>query len=287
MSVRPPRLDVDSWFPDLSLDFRRMLAIYESVEQATQGLARERLYQHCEDPEFDEYIAATFWLSVAYMQWKRGILMPQVKVQALAIIQDGYGLTGAQTDEDRPREYRRLLGLLQSPMPPARPVRRSARPPCPLPIGSLVLVRNRGRVFAAIHVLYHSHLLRVSRWTEAVSKVYRWHHERPPTQDEFRRLEPFPERLSTCLNEHPPSGQGFGDPGMLVCIAALGRRLVPSPDTVICEELYPIWYTHTCIPRTGCCTLYWRSMAAEFLEELKYEERYLKRQQRKREKGEH
>ena len=91
---------------------------------------RERWGPAVEDPDD----GPTFWLALAATQWKYGVLQPEVREQALAVIVNGSDLArweGAAAQR-RAKVLTDLQRTLESPQPaPRRPKRRRAPEPPP------------------------------------------------------------------------------------------------------------------------------------------------------------
>ena len=93
MGTWGPALYSDDTALDIRDEYRELIA-----EGVVEPGATERMLRQWSDGLADPDFACTFWLTLADTQWNLGRLQPRVRLEALAIIQNGTDLVRWQAD---------------------------------------------------------------------------------------------------------------------------------------------------------------------------------------------
>jgi hypothetical protein len=214
-----PRLETADWFDSLSGDWRVWMAVSTTVDDAVDALAHEHRHK-LDDPD-NEFQIATFWLSLAVYMWRDGCLTAGVKRRALGIIRKGEGLDGGESEawrvRARAREFEKVRVLMETPQPPMRSVKPRTLTACPLPLGSVVVVRAKAIPIAALHVC---EIVR-DRWAWLpVCTVRRWTRDGVPTAKELLAAKP----LGMSMRDR--------DPILADILQSMGGRRSARPELV-------------------------------------------------------
>lgn len=155
MGVLGPGIFSDDIACDVRDRYRDLLGEGLTGQQATQALLEE-WREELDDPD----VFPVFWLALAATQWRSGRLEPQVKAQALEIIDRGSDLARWQDDQQLLRRRKLALNKLRetllSPQPPEKKGRKKFRDTCEWEIGEVIGYRLLSETFVMFRVIgYH------------------------------------------------------------------------------------------------------------------------------------
>ncbi len=134
---------------DVRGDWRELIGDGLSPEQATDRLV-ERFAESIADPDD----GPVFWIALAMSQWKTGRPVEAVRRQALDVIREERGFerwTGRQR-RARASELERARLQLESPPPPAKPIRRTVKSSTPFVAGDVLAYRHADGTWYALWV---------------------------------------------------------------------------------------------------------------------------------------
>ncbi|MBC5786898.1 hypothetical protein [Clostridium facile] len=203
MGVWGPAILSDDVACDIRDEYHALLMIGKTSEEATQYLL-ETDYPEIQGTE-DETV---FWLALALSQWKKGRLLPEVKQQAIAIIDAGTDLERWQQDEKllkkRITVLQKLKDTLNSPMPAAKKMRPPSVWHSPWAVGDLLAYQITNPTILYPEFLHKYVLLRVIKirkipflssmdtpWHDESILVglYQWYGDEIPNADIVNQLE--------------------------------------------------------------------------------------------------
>lgn len=143
MGIWSPALFADDLALDVRGEYNALLSIGKTSSQAEELLCS--YYQEifdCNDP--DEVV---FWFALAYCQWKKGRLTEKARAKALSFVNSEIDLDRWRSvgDEKRLKKRKQLheqiAGMLVSPSPLPKKIKKPTVHHCPWPVGSLLAYR--------------------------------------------------------------------------------------------------------------------------------------------------
>ena len=112
----------DDFACDVRDDYIKEIIKGKTSEEATAIIKEEHFPTKPDDEDIP-----VFWISLAVTQWKKGRLLPEVKAEAISVIESGYDLIRWESEPKKTQEKRKdalekAKRILLSPMPPAKKI---------------------------------------------------------------------------------------------------------------------------------------------------------------------
>lgn len=137
---------------DLREDYRTLIGEGVSGVDATDRLLKEWA------PKGDPALEPVFWLALAVAQWDCGRLEDRVRAEALRVIEDGSALAQWRGGDGKLERKRQAVlnatkKKLESPPPPAKPIKKRVLATCEWERGELIAYRLQSGDWTVLRML--------------------------------------------------------------------------------------------------------------------------------------